>query len=111
MWRLTAITQLSLLSGHAWSVPNVRQSEPTLGQIGMSALTRVCIRPPQNARAAMKRLSSLCGISLVAATNSATAQVVIPFGDYDSDFEKYLVAAVTLALLCFAVWRYFRSGR
>jgi hypothetical protein len=40
--------------------------------------------------------------------NSAAAQLVIPFGDYDSDFEKYLVATVTLVVLCFAAWRYWR---
>ena len=55
----------------------------------------------------MKRLSAVCGIGLFAAINSAMAQVVIPFGVYNNDFEKYLVAAVTLVLLCFAVWRYF----
>ena len=41
--------------------------------------------------------------------NSATAQVVIPYGDFDNDFEKYLVVAVTLAALVFAMWRYFRN--
>jgi len=41
--------------------------------------------------------------------NSAVAQLVIPHGDYDSDFEKYLMAAVTLAALIFAMWRYFRN--
>jgi hypothetical protein len=29
--------------------------------------------------------------------NSAAAQVVIPYGDYGSNFEKYLIAAVSLA--------------
>jgi len=42
--------------------------------------------------------------------NAADAQVVIPYGDYDSDFEKYLVATVSLAALVVAVWRYW-SGR
>ena len=41
--------------------------------------------------------------------NSAAAQVVIPYGDFDNDFEKYLVVAVTLAALVFAMWRYFRN--
>ena len=41
--------------------------------------------------------------------DSAFAQVVIPHGDFDSDFEKYLVAAVTLAALIFSMWRYFRN--
>jgi uncharacterized membrane protein YphA (DoxX/SURF4 family) len=44
-------------------------------------------------------------------TSAAAAQVVIPYGDYDSDFEKYLVAAVSLAALVFAVWRYWGSRR
>jgi hypothetical protein len=43
--------------------------------------------------------------------SSVAAQVVIPHGDYDSDFEKYLVAAVSLAALVFAVWRYWGSQR
>jgi hypothetical protein len=53
-------------------------------------------------------------VSLFAAgsfMNSAAAQVVIPHGDYDSDFEKYLVVAVSLAALVFAVWRYWGSRR
>ena len=40
---------------------------------------------------------------------TAAAQVVIPYGDFDNDFEKYLVAAVSLAALVFAMWRYFRN--
>jgi hypothetical protein len=44
--------------------------------------------------------------------NSAEAQVlVIPYGQPDSEFGKYLVAAVSLAALVFAVWRYWRSRR
>ena len=39
---------------------------------------------------------------------TAVAQVVIPYGNFDNDFEKYLVVAVTLATLIFAAWRYFR---
>jgi len=46
-------------------------------------------------------------LSLVMAT--ATAQIVIPYGNFDDEFEKYLVAAVTLAALIFAMWRYFRN--
>jgi len=42
---------------------------------------------------------------------SATAQLVIALGHYDRDFEKYLVAAVSLAALVFAVWRYWGSRR
>jgi hypothetical protein len=45
---------------------------------------------------------SLAYISLFAAgffVNSAAAQVVIPHGNYDSEFQKYLVAAVSLAAL------------
>jgi hypothetical protein len=53
------------------------------------------------------RFVFLASISLFAAgffQNSAAAQVVIPYGGYDSDFEKYLVVAVSLAALVFAVW-------
>ena len=42
--------------------------------------------------------------------NSALAQVVIPYGNFDDGFEKYLVAAITFLLLCFAVWQYFRGS-
>jgi hypothetical protein len=62
----------------------------------------------------MMLLRHLILISLFAADsfiNSAAAQVVIPHGNYDSDFEKYLVVAVSLAALVFAVWRYWRSRR
>ena len=41
--------------------------------------------------------------------NSALAQVVIPYGNFDDGFEKYLVAAITFLLLCFAIWQYFRD--
>jgi hypothetical protein len=60
------------------------------------------------------RFLFLASISLFAAAsfiNTAAAQVVIPHGDYDSDFEKYLVVAVSLAALIFAVWRYWGSRR
>ena len=43
--------------------------------------------------------------------NSALAQVVIPYGNFDDGFEKYLVAAITFLLLCFAVWQYFRDRK
>jgi hypothetical protein len=43
--------------------------------------------------------------------NSALAQVVIPYGNFDDGFEKYLVAGVTFLLLCFAVWQYFRDRK
>ena len=42
-------------------------------------------------------------------SNSASAQVVIPYGNFDNDTEKYLVVAVTLAALIVAMWRYFRG--
>jgi hypothetical protein len=45
------------------------------------------------------------------AANSASAQIVIPFGVFDNDFEKYVVVAVSLAALVFAMWRYFRNRR
>jgi len=43
--------------------------------------------------------------------NAADAQVVIPYGHSDSDFEMYLVATVSLAALVVAVWRYWRGRR
>jgi hypothetical protein len=43
--------------------------------------------------------------------DTTAAQVVIPFGDFDNDTERYLVAGLTLAVLVFAMWRYFRKGR
>jgi hypothetical protein len=62
----------------------------------------------------MLRLVKLVSINVLATDffiNSAAAQVIIPRGDYDGDFEKYLVATVSLAALIFAVWRYWRSRR
>jgi hypothetical protein len=50
-------------------------------------------------------------ISAIAFIDPAAAQVVIPHGDFDTDFERYLVAAVTFAALVFAMWRYFKKGR
>ena len=53
---------------------------------------------------------SLIGLFAVTfSTKPAAAQVVLPYGNFDSDFEKYLVAAVTLAVLVFAMWRYFKN--
>jgi hypothetical protein len=40
---------------------------------------------------------------------SGGSQVVIPYGDFGDGFEKYLVAFITLVLLSFAVWRFFRN--
>jgi hypothetical protein len=51
-------------------------------------------------------LTMLFAISLI---ETAAAQVVIPYGDFDNDFVKYLVAAVSLAALVFAMWRFFRN--
>jgi hypothetical protein len=62
----------------------------------------------------MLQLVKLVSINMLAADffiNSAAAQVIIPHDDYDSDFEKYFVATVSLAVLIFAVWRYWRSRR
>jgi len=57
------------------------------------------------------RLASISLFAAVFFVNSAAAQVVIPFGDYDNDVERYLVATVALAALVFAVWQYWRSRR
>ena len=57
-------------------------------------------------------LLRLASISLFAAgffVNPVAAQVIIPHGDYGSDFERYLVATVSLAALVFAVWQYWKS--
>jgi hypothetical protein len=44
--------------------------------------------------------------------NSAVAQVVlIPHGDFENDFEKFLVVIISLVLLCFAAWRFYRRDR
>jgi hypothetical protein len=63
----------------------------------------------------MRRFVKITAASLYAVCafiNSAAAQiVVIPHGDYDSDFEKYFVATVSLALLGFAAWRYWGNRR
>jgi hypothetical protein len=47
----------------------------------------------------------------VASVHAAAAQVLIPHGDFDSDFEKYLVATISFVLLCFAVWQFYRKRR
>jgi hypothetical protein len=41
--------------------------------------------------------------------SAARAQLIIPYGDYGNGLEKYLVAGITLAALCFAIWRYYRG--
>jgi hypothetical protein len=54
-------------------------------------------------------------ISLFSASffvDAAEAQVVlIPHGDIENDFEKFVVVAISLILLGFAAWRFLRSGR
>ena len=61
----------------------------------------------------MLRFVNITAVSLFGAAalfaNSAAAQVIIPYGDYSSDFEKYLVASAALALLCFSAWRYWKG--
>jgi hypothetical protein len=47
----------------------------------------------------------------VAFLKPAVAQVVIPHGDFDSDFEKYLVATISFVLLCLAAWQFYRNRR
>jgi hypothetical protein len=58
---------------------------------------------------------SVTAISLVAAApvvKPTIAQVVVlPSGNYENDFEKYLVATIAFVLLCFAVWRFFKGRR
>jgi len=55
------------------------------------------------------RLSLLTMLFAISFIETAAAQVVIPYGDFDNDFEKYLVVAVSLAALVFAMWRFFRN--
>ena len=40
-----------------------------------------------------------------------TRQSVIPHGHHGNGFEKYLILAVALVTLVFAVWRYWGSRR
>jgi hypothetical protein len=61
-------------------------------------------------------LNSACRIACTAMTLAsflapANAQVVIPFGDFSNDTEKYFVAVISLTLLGFAVWRYYKGNR
>jgi hypothetical protein len=57
------------------------------------------------------RLHRIILVSPFAAfVNSAEAQVlVIPYGQPGTNFEKYLIAAVTVAALVFAVRHYWRK--
>jgi len=59
-----------------------------------------------------KFLTSIALMLLVAASsNPAAAQVLIPHGDFGSDFEKYLVATISFVLLCLAAWQFYRNRR
>ena len=62
----------------------------------------------------VRSLSTVAGSLSGAAAlfvDSASAQVIIPHGDYDSDIEKYVVAGVTVALLCLSAWRFWKARR
>jgi len=48
---------------------------------------------------------------VAASSNPAAAQVLIPHGDFGSDFEKYLVATISFVLLCLAAWQFYRNRR
>jgi hypothetical protein len=48
---------------------------------------------------------------VVACLHPAAAQVVIPHGDFDSDFEKYLEATISFVLLCLAARQFYRNRR
>jgi hypothetical protein len=50
-------------------------------------------------------------IALASFVAPANAQVVIPYGDFGNDTEKYFVAVISLTLLGFAVWRYYKGNR
>jgi len=66
--------------------------------------------PPRSDWTSTMRLHRIILISPFAAfVNSAEAQVlVIPYGDPGTNFEKYVIAAVTVAAVVFAVWYYWR---
>jgi hypothetical protein len=55
------------------------------------------------------KLASTILLAASSFINPAAAQLVIPHGDYGSDFETYLVVAVSLAALVFAAWCYFKG--
>jgi protein-S-isoprenylcysteine O-methyltransferase Ste14 len=63
------------------------------------------------ARVARKFLTITLVCFVVACLHPAAAQVVIPHGDFDSDFEKYLVATISFVLLCLAAWQFYRNRR
>jgi hypothetical protein len=59
-----------------------------------------------------KFLTAIALVLLAAvSSNPAAAQVLIPHGDFGSDFEKYLVAIISFVLLCFAAWQFYRNRR
>jgi hypothetical protein len=58
-----------------------------------------------------KFLTTILVLFAVASLHPAAAQVVIPHGDFDSDFEKYLVATISFVLLCLAAWQFYRNRR
>jgi hypothetical protein len=50
-------------------------------------------------------------LALAAFITSANAQVVIPHGDLENDIGKYVVAIISITLLGFAVWQYYKGNR
>jgi hypothetical protein len=58
-----------------------------------------------------KFLTTTLVLLAVASVHPAAAQVLIPHGDFDSDFEKYLVATISFVLLCLAAWQFYRNRR
>ena len=58
-----------------------------------------------------KLLTTILVLFALASLHPAAAQVVIPHGDFDSDIEKYLVATISLVLLCLAAWQFYRNRR
>jgi hypothetical protein len=89
--------------------PNKLHSQPPL----LAVWTRydALVRMPGAAMRRRKFPVTFTWIGLMLASfgvNPATAQVVIPYGTFENDFESYLVAIVSFVLLCFAAWRFFR---
>jgi hypothetical protein len=58
-----------------------------------------------------KFLTTTLVLLAVASVHPAAAQVLIPHGDFDGDFEKYLVATISFVLLCLAAWQFYRGRR
>src|SRR5262245_41684309 len=82
---------------------------PTMGSLALQQKRKMA----GDARVAVrsKFLTIVLVLFAVASLHPAAAQVVIPHGDFDGDFEKYLVATISFVLLCLAAWQFYRNRR